>query len=80
MTGRRDAPASARPDVDLQVVIGDGLSAAAVRAQVPEFLPRLAEGASRRGWSFGQPFFIRRCRVGAINDVGDRLGRPWSCS
>ena len=26
------------------------------------------------GWSFGPPFFIRRCRVGVLNDVGDRLG------
>ena len=60
--------------VDLQVVIGDGLSAAAVRAQVPELLPMLAAGSAERGWSFGRPFFIRRCRVGAINDVGDLLG------
>ncbi len=41
---------------------------------MPELLPRLAEGAARLGWSFGRPFFIRRCRVGAINDVGDLLG------
>ncbi len=60
--------------VDLQVAIGDGLSAAAVAAQVPALLPRLAAGAAARGWSFGRPFFVRRCRVGAINDVGDLLG------
>jgi ethanolamine ammonia-lyase small subunit len=58
---------------DLQVAIGDGLSSAAVVAQVPELLPMLAEGASRVGWSFGQPFFIRGCRVGVLNDIGDRL-------
>ncbi len=60
--------------VDLQVVIGDGLSAAAVVAQVPELLPMLSDGAMERGWSFGQPFFVRRCRVGAMNDMGDLLG------
>lgn len=59
--------------VDLQVAVGDGLSAAAVVAQVPALLPMLAEGAARLGWSFGQPFFIRRCRVGVMNDVGDLL-------
>jgi ethanolamine ammonia-lyase small subunit len=58
---------------DLQVAIGDGLSAAAVVAQVPDLLPILAKGASRLGWSFGRPFFIRGCRVGALNDLGDRL-------
>jgi ethanolamine ammonia-lyase small subunit len=60
---------------DLQVAIGDGLSAAAVVAQVPTLLPLLAQGAARLGWSFGQPFFIRGCRVGVLNDLGERL-RP----
>lgn len=59
---------------DLQVIIGDGLSAAAIGAQVPDLLPRLAAGAARLGWSFGRPFFLRHCRVGVMNDVGDRLG------
>ncbi len=36
-------------------------------------LSLLAEGASRLGWSFGRPFFIRGCRVGVLNDLGDRL-------
>ena len=58
---------------DLQVVIGDGLSAAAVSAQVPELLERLAQAAAARGWSFGRPFFVRYCRVGVLNDVGALL-------
>jgi ethanolamine ammonia-lyase small subunit len=58
---------------DLQVIVGDGLSSAAVVAQVPGLLPLLAEGAGRLGWSFGRPFFVRNCRVGVLNDVGDRL-------
>jgi ethanolamine ammonia-lyase small subunit len=57
----------------LQVVIGDGLSAAAVAAQAPGLLPRLDEEARQRGWSFGRPFFIRHCRVGVLNDIGDLL-------
>jgi ethanolamine ammonia-lyase small subunit len=56
--------------VDLQVAIGDGLSAAAVAAQVPTVLPLLAAGAARRGWQFGRPFFIRHCRVGILNEIG----------
>jgi ethanolamine ammonia-lyase small subunit len=57
----------------LEVVIGDGLSAAAVAAQVPALLPRLEEEARRRGWSFGRPFFVRYCRVGVLNDIGEIL-------
>jgi ethanolamine ammonia-lyase small subunit len=58
---------------DLQVVIGDGLSAAAVGAQVPRLLPLLAEGAKARSWSFGRPFVVRYCRVGIVNDIGELL-------
>jgi ethanolamine ammonia-lyase small subunit len=57
----------------LQVAIGDGLSAAAVAAQVPGLLPLLDEEARRRGWSLGRPFFIRHCRVGVLNDIGEIL-------
>ncbi len=59
--------------VDLQVVIGDGLSAAAVVKQVPRLLPLLAQGAQQRGWRFGLPFFLRYCRVGVLNDIGELL-------
>src|SRR6185312_16144291 len=55
------------------VVVGDGLSAAAVAAQVPGLLPRLDEETRGQGWSFGRPFFIRHCRVGVLNDIGDLL-------
>ncbi|MEX0979127.1 MAG: ethanolamine ammonia-lyase subunit EutC [Pirellulales bacterium] len=59
---------------DLQVVIGDGLSAAAVAAQVPVLLPLLKEGSNKRGWKFGGPFAIRHCRVGILNEIGALLG------
>jgi ethanolamine ammonia-lyase small subunit len=58
---------------DLQLVIGDGLSVTAVAMQVPRLLPLLSEGAKARGWSFGQVFVIRHCRVGIINEIGDLL-------
>lgn len=58
---------------DLQVVIGDGLSATAVAAQVPALLPLLARAAAARGWRFGRPFAVRYCRVGVLNDVGELL-------
>ena len=57
----------------LQIVVGDGLSAAAVVAQVPTLLPLLEQGAKGLGWTVGRPFAVRYCRVGIINDVGDLL-------
>ncbi len=61
------------PRADVQVVIGDGLSAAAVRVQVPRLLPLLETAVHERGWSFGRPFAVRYCRVGVLNDIGELL-------
>jgi ethanolamine ammonia-lyase small subunit len=58
------------PSADLQIVIGDGLSVSAVSVQVPVLLPLLKEGAKALGWTFGQPFAIRHCRVGILNKIG----------
>ena len=44
-----------QPAADLQIVVGDGLSATAVHAQVPALLPLLLAGAVERGWRTGQP-------------------------
>src|SRR6202158_3911346 len=60
---------------DLQIVIGDGLSVTAVANQVPQLLPLLREGAKTRGWSVGEIFVIRYCRVGILNEIGELL-RP----
>ncbi|HVJ83803.1 MAG TPA: ethanolamine ammonia-lyase subunit EutC, partial [Planctomycetia bacterium] len=58
---------------DLQVVIGDGLSATAVARQAPSLLDLLSTQSGERQWTFGRPFVVRHCRVGALNDVGDLL-------
>ena len=60
---------------DLQLVIGDGLSVAAVAAQVPGLVPLLFEEAGERLWSCGQIFLVRHCRVGILNEIGEML-RP----
>jgi ethanolamine ammonia-lyase small subunit len=59
--------------IGLQIVVGDGLSAAAVKAQVPRLLPLLLDQARAAGWEVGRPFFVRNCRVGVLNDVGELL-------
>lgn len=61
------------PGAEVQVVVGDGLSAAAVHAQVPLLLPRLQALVDERGWTWGRPFAVRYCRVGVMNDVGELL-------
>ena len=57
----------------LQVIIGDGLSATAIAAQMRTLLPLLLDTATARGWQVGQPFVVRHCRVGVLNDIGEQL-------
>jgi ethanolamine ammonia-lyase small subunit len=71
--GRRAVAENCPAGAGLQVVIADGLSAAAVARQAPELLPPLLQEARRRGWSAGRTFFVRRGRVGVLNDIGEVL-------
>jgi ethanolamine ammonia-lyase small subunit len=78
--GRRLAPESSElvrtncaTGADLQVIVGDGLSATAVAVQAPGLLDRLHAAAQARGWLFGRPVLVRHCRVGVMNDFGDLL-------
>lgn len=58
----------------VQIVVGDGLSAAAVNNNVPEIYPVIEEGLKSANISIGTPFFIEFARVGVINDVNDIVG------
>lgn len=68
---RRRIAAECPGGAGLQIVLGDGLSAAALIAQGPRLLPALM--ARPDGWSLGRVVFVRHCRVGIMNDIGDLL-------
>jgi ethanolamine ammonia-lyase small subunit len=70
---RRELTARCSRGSDIQIAIGDGLSVTAVARQVPSLLPQLHEGAVARGWTFGNLFVIRHCRVGTLNEIGELL-------
>lgn len=58
---------------NIQVVVGDGLSAAAIEANLRQMLPVIRQGTQAAGLTFGTPFFVKYARVGIINDIGDLL-------
>jgi len=70
---RRTVQEKCVQQANIQLVVGDGLSAAAVEANVREMFPVLKQGAQAAGLSLGTPFFIKYCRVGVLNDIGDLL-------
>jgi ethanolamine ammonia-lyase small subunit len=58
---------------NVQLCVGDGLSAAAIEANLRQILPVIKQGVQAAGLTFGTPFFVEGCRVGVINDIGDLL-------
>lgn len=60
-------------NVNIQLVVGDGLSAAAVEANLRQIFPVIRQGAQTANLTFGTPFFIKYARVGVMNDVGELI-------
>ena len=56
---------------DVQLFIGDGLSAAAVEHTIPTLLPSLQLALQAVGLSVGTPFFVHNARVGLLNAVNE---------
>jgi ethanolamine ammonia-lyase small subunit len=63
----------------VQIVVGDGLSSAAITANAPDCLAALQDGLKLRGIQTGAPLFVRYCRVGAGDAVGDLTGCELVC-
>jgi ethanolamine ammonia-lyase small subunit len=63
----------------VQVVVGDGLSSAAIQANAMDCLEAMKDGLKMRGIELGQTLFVRYCRVGAGDAVGDVTGCELVC-
>ena len=63
----------------VQVVVGDGLSSAAIQANAMDCLEAMRDGLKMRGIELGQSLFVRYCRVGAGDAVGDVTGCELVC-
>ena len=63
----------------VQIVIGDGLSSAAITANAMDCLQAIRDGLKIRGIDAGTPIFVRYCRVGAGDAIGDVTGCELVC-
>jgi ethanolamine ammonia-lyase small subunit len=57
----------------IQICVGDGLSAEAIEVNLRKILPVIQQGCQSSGLSLGTPFFVKYCRVGVMNDIGDLI-------
>src|SRR5262245_27146056 len=60
-------------NVNIQLCVGDGLSAAAIEANLRQIFPVIKQGVQTAGLTLGTPFFIKYARVGVMNDVGELI-------
>ena len=63
----------------VQIVVGDGLSSAAITANAMDCLAAIRDGLKIRGIDAGTPIFVRYCRVGAGDAIGDVTGCELVC-
>ena len=63
----------------VQLVIGDGLSSAAILANALDCMAAIRDGLKVQGIDTGKAVFVRYCRVGAGDAVGDVTGCELVC-
>ena len=63
----------------VQIVVGDGLSGAAITANAIDCMEAIRDGLKVRGISTGKGIFVKYCRVGAGDAVGDITGCQLVC-
>ena len=61
------------------IVVGDGLSSAAITANAMDCMEAIKDGLKIRGIEFGPDLFVRYCRVGAGDAIGDITGCELVC-
>lgn len=64
---------------EVQLVVGDGLSSAAIVANAMDCMAAIRDGLKIRGINCGQPLFVRYCRVGAGDAIADVTGCELVC-
>ena len=63
----------------VQIVVGDGLSSSAIAANAMDCLGALKDGLKARNIQTGKDIFVKYCRVGAGDAIGDITGCELVC-
>ena len=63
----------------VQIVVGDGLSSAAITANAMDCLESIRDGLKLRHIDTGKAIFVKYCRVGAGDAIGDITGCELVC-
>ncbi|MDR0922144.1 MAG: ethanolamine ammonia-lyase subunit EutC [Lactobacillales bacterium] len=59
------------PRAKVQLVVGDGLSSAAIEANIREVIPAIKQGLKVYGLDFNEVIFVKYCRVPSMDQIGE---------
>lgn len=63
----------------VQVMVGDGLSSAAIEANLRDILPAIKQGFKMYGIELGNILFVKHCRVPSMDVIGEVTGADVVC-
>lgn len=61
----------ATQNANVQIIIGDGLSSAAIGANIKDILPSLQQGLKAYNYTVSKLIFVEYCRVGAMDAISE---------
>lgn len=61
------------------LVVGDGLSSAAIEANAADIVPSIKQGLKMLGIEVGEVLFVKHCRVPAMDVIGEVTGADVVC-
>ena len=61
------------------LMVGDGLSSAAIEANITDIIPAIKQGLKMYNIEIGDVLFVKHCRVGAMDAVGEAIGAEVVC-
>lgn len=61
------------------ILVGDGLSSAAIEANLRDCVPAIKQGLKMYGIDSSEILFVKHCRVGAMDHLGEELGCEVIC-
>lgn len=64
----------------VQIYVADGLSSAAVSANIGDLLPALMQGLQSYRIDVGTPFFVKYGRVGVMDEISELTGAEVTCT
>lgn len=78
--GAAKIKAECKKKPSVQIYVADGLSSAAVAANIADLLPAILQGLDSYKIDYGVPFFVKYARVGIMDEVSELTGADVTCT